>query len=266
MVRRLTESGIVSVTFRQLSPDEIIALVNEAGLTAIEWGGDIHVPHGNLETAREVGVRTRNAGLEIASYGSYYRSVESEASGLAFESVLETALALGAPLIRIWAGRKSPKDADERYRDMIASETHRIAECASDAGIRIAYEYHPNTLTETPESTVALLDAVSHGNVFTYWQAPLNATPEQRVASLEAVLPYLANIHVFHLRIMNGETCRRPLAEGKFDWIRDLSMVSRDSRPHYALLEFVLGDDPGNFLRDAATLRKWLAHTSSQEK
>ena len=254
----MIKSGIVSVTFRQLSPDEIITLVTEARLTAIEWGGDIHVPHGKPDTARRVGARTRDAGLEIASYGSYYRVGESEQAGLNFENGLETAMALGAPLIRIWAGRRGPKDADERYREMIASETRRIAELASEAGIRIAYEYHGNTLTETPESTCALLQAVGHANVFTCWQVPNNNSPEQRDASLEAVLPYLANIHVFHLRLENGERRRCPLIEGEIDWIRYLHMISSTGRPHYALIEFVQGDDPASFLRDAATLREWL--------
>ena len=31
--------GLVSITFRPLSPREIVDLVAEAGLKAIEWGG-----------------------------------------------------------------------------------------------------------------------------------------------------------------------------------------------------------------------------------
>ena len=94
----IIKGGIVSVTFRQLSPERIISLVSEGGLSAVEWGGDVHVPHGDLATARDVGRWTRNAGLEVASFGSYYKAGESEEAGLPFTSVLETASALGAPL------------------------------------------------------------------------------------------------------------------------------------------------------------------------
>ncbi len=151
----LIKGGLASVTFRHLSPERIVSLVSEGGLSAIEWGGDVHVPHGDLETARDVGRRTRNAGLEVASYGSYYNAGQNEEAELTFTSVLETALALEAPLIRVWAGSRSPKDADAHYREMVAEDTRRISEQASEADIRIAYEYHSNSLTETPESAIA---------------------------------------------------------------------------------------------------------------
>ena len=59
--------GLVSITFRQLQPREIITLVQKSGLKGIEWGGDVHVPHGNLHAAREVGHMTREAGLTVAA-------------------------------------------------------------------------------------------------------------------------------------------------------------------------------------------------------
>ncbi|HNC24059.1 MAG TPA: sugar phosphate isomerase/epimerase, partial [Opitutaceae bacterium] len=96
--------GLVSVTFRALTPTQIVALVRQAGLRGIEWGGDIHVPHGNLARAREVREMTQEAGLSVAAYGSYYRAAQSEADGLAFEHVRATAVELGAPTIRVWAG------------------------------------------------------------------------------------------------------------------------------------------------------------------
>ena len=57
--------GLVSISFRSLSPEEIIRIAKAAGLSAIEWGGDVHVPFGEIETARRVGEITRAAGLSI---------------------------------------------------------------------------------------------------------------------------------------------------------------------------------------------------------
>ena len=54
--------------------------------------------------AREVRGLTEAAGLTVAAYGSYYKAGHSEAAGLPFPQVLDTALALGAPVIRVWAG------------------------------------------------------------------------------------------------------------------------------------------------------------------
>ena len=105
------KTGLVSVTFRKLSPAEIVKLVAEAKLDGIEWGGDVHVPHGNLATAREVLRLTRDAGLAVAAYGSYYRAVESEEADLPFIKVLETAKELSTPTVRVCAGGKGPADA-----------------------------------------------------------------------------------------------------------------------------------------------------------
>lgn len=65
--------GLVSITYRKLTPAEIIPLVRDAGLSCIEWGSDVHVPQTDLENARRVGEMTREAGLTVSSYGSYYR-------------------------------------------------------------------------------------------------------------------------------------------------------------------------------------------------
>ena len=68
--------GLVSISFRNLCPEEIIDITKESGLLGIEWGGDLHVPHGDVPVAAEVGSKTREAGLEVSSYGSYYRFAE----------------------------------------------------------------------------------------------------------------------------------------------------------------------------------------------
>ena len=48
----MIHTGLVSVTFRKLEPAEIVDLVKQAGLQGIEWGGDIHVPHGDIQRAK----------------------------------------------------------------------------------------------------------------------------------------------------------------------------------------------------------------------
>ena len=154
----MIRSGLVSITFRKLSPHTIIDLVTRAGLTGIEWGGDVHVPHGEIDVAREVAQMTRDAGLLVAAYGSYYRVGVSEADGLAFERVLETAMALGAPTVRVWAGNRGSADADESYRAAVVDDARRIAVLAHAAGITVSFEYHRNTLTDTNASAHRLLE------------------------------------------------------------------------------------------------------------
>ena len=163
----MIHGGLVSVTFRQLSCEEIVALVSKAQLAGIEWGGDVHVPHGEGTRAREVRRRTVDAGLDVPSYGSYYRPGQehpppSEAS---FEAALESAGALQAPIIRVWAGRRGSADADEAYWRRVVEDSLRIAELAQQAGLTIAYEYHDNTLTDTNASALRLLQEVDQGRI-----------------------------------------------------------------------------------------------------
>ena len=55
--------GLVSISFRRYSVDEILDACKSAGLSLIEWGSDVHVPAGNAAIADEVAAKTREAGL-----------------------------------------------------------------------------------------------------------------------------------------------------------------------------------------------------------
>ena len=247
-------SGLVSVTFRQLAPEEVIPLAAQAGLDGIEWGGDVHVPHGDIEQARRVRRRTLDAGLAVASYGSYYRVGDVEPCP--FEAVLATALALGAPLIRVWAGKRASAEADAGYRERVVSDARRIGELASQSGIHIAFEFHVGTLADGLDTTLQLLRAVAHNNVKTYWQPPLGSLLADNLAAIAAISPWLANVHVFHW----GPTPREQmaLAEGAAVWLPYLRRIAAAPGERFAMLEFVKDGAPQSFVADAATLLSWL--------
>jgi len=242
--------GLVSVTFRQLAPREIVRLAAAAGLQGIEWGGDIHVPYGDLGAAREARALTEDVGLRVVAYGSYFRFRPEDS----FEPVLETALALGAPLIRVWAGNRPSADADAPYRAAIAAESRRIAGLAASAGVSVAFEFHDGTLTDTLPSALELLQAAE--GMQTLWQPPHDMLLEERLSTLRAVLPWLTNVHAFSWR---GQPRRRlPLAGAGALWQAALETIAQTGREHAVLLEFVNGDDPHQLARDAATLNHWL--------
>lgn len=246
----MLRSGLVSITFRKLSPAEIVRLVGQAGLDAVEWGGDVHVPHGDVARARDVRRMTEEAGLTVASYGSYYRVAGTTEFTIA--EVVDTAAALGAPTLRVWAGDCGSADADAEHRALVIKDSRRLAEEAARAGIRVAYEFHRNTLTDTTESTLALLEAVAHPNIGTYWQPPRELSDTELHDSLIRVIPYLTNLHVFHWGPA-GE--RFPLAEGRERWASLLRLLGPgDTESRFAMIEFVQGDAPGAFLSDAEAL------------
>ena len=256
----MIRAGLVSITFRKRSPSDIVALVVRAGHHAIEWGGDLHVPHGDLEQAFDVKNMTQDAGLTCAAYGSYYRIGHSEKDDFHFEAVRDTACALGATAIRVWAGNKPLRDVDDAYRASIVDEARRIADLAAEVSLPVVFEYHAGTLTETDASAQQFLEEVNHPNVRTLWQPPNGVDPRINLAGLRAVLPHVFYMHVFHWWPTARE--RHPLADGKDAWLPYLRALHATGRDSLAMIEYVQNDDPENYLRDAATLNAWLDHVS----
>ena len=164
----MLKTGLVSVTFRDKTPEEIISAVKQCGLEGIEWGGDVHVLPGDVSRAREIRHLTEQAGLAVWAYGSYFEAGEQTPD--LFPPVLESAKALGAPCIRIWAGTRGSAQADPEYVQRVISCTQAICDMASTAGIDICYEYHPNTLTDNCDSAAQTLRSVARDNLHLYWQ------------------------------------------------------------------------------------------------
>jgi 3-dehydroshikimate dehydratase len=250
--------GLVSVTFRSLGPEEIIRLAGEAKLNSIKWGGDIHVPVGDIHRAREVGRWTRDAGLRVAAYGSYYRlgATSKQTDSASFERVLASAETLGASTIRVWAGNKGSADCSTQERSEIIRDGLRVAELAAQVGISISIEYHDGTLTDTRDSVAQLLAEWVHPNVEFLWQPSNGEEVESCAARLRDVLPRLRNVHVFHWWPTSRE--RHSLELGEARWRTYIDVVSRAKRPIDFLLEFVAEDSPEHLLRDALVLRQLL--------
>ncbi len=243
-------TGVVSVTFRPLAPARIAALTARAGLEAIEWGGDIHVPPQDAENAAAVARLTSEAGLRTASYGSYFRAGYQPQED--FLQVLRTAAVLGAPNIRIWAGCRGNEEETDRAR--VAVSVRACAEACAAEGRTLSPEFHGGTLTDHYESAVRLAEEVGCGAMRLYWQPNQFRDDEYNLAALRAVLPYLSNIHVFSWK----GTDRFPLAQGERMWRQYIDIARSAPGDHGLFLEFVCDGSEEQFARDAETLRGWL--------
>ena len=175
-----------------------------------------------------------------------------------FDEILKTAVKLKAPLIRVWAGDRGSKEADEDWRKEVIRESREIASRASEKDIKIAYEYHDGTLTDTKKSAIKLLNEVDHDNIYCYWQPPHGMDVNSRLISLKEIGEYLTNIHVFYWESHQ----RYPLIKAKKDWIKYLREVSNLPGTHYAMLEFVKNDDPEQFFEDAKVLKEIVAEVN----
>ena len=228
--------GLVSATFRQLTADDVIKLVKQAGLDGIEWSGDLHCPPGFTDLAKGIKEKTEEAGLKVLSYGSYYK-VGTE---MDFAPVLETAKALSSPNIRVWAyNKEAPNEAE--YEKVIA-DTKNIRDLAKAENITISYEYHPKSLTYSAASALKLLNDVT--GTFTYWQENVKISKNANREEIAEIKPFIKNVHLLS---SFGE--QRENLDFK-EWFTYLEGLDFEC----ALLEFVKHNDPREFLIDAETL------------
>jgi len=241
--------GFTSVTFRSKTVQENVALAVAAGAAGIEWGGDVHVPPGDLSTARDARRRCDDHGLAVLSYGSYWRCKDSEDTA----AVIRTASSLGAPVIRAWAYDKSPTNVTVEEFGGVVRNLQRLCREAADVGVIVGLEYHRDTLTETLAGTLDLIQAVGRNNLRTYWQPNPELSPEAHRREIDALLPWLANVHVFHWRREGGTDIRCPLREGRAVWDTYIAPLPRDGTD--LILEFVKDDSEPQFFDDMNTLR-----------
>lgn len=244
--------GLCSVTFREESVEEIIRLVKEANLETIEWGSDAHVPETDKEHANHVAHLMEKAGLKSNSYGTYYRLGTHEE----FTNYIAVAKILGASVLRVWAGEKASVETTEEERARIVEDAKRIGELAAAEGLTVALEYHANTLTDTPQSAVELMEEIDKVDVLLYWQPAESLSVQERIESLPKLAPWIKHVHVFNWAHYNN---RFPLAEATDAWKQYIEIIDKHS-PHKQdyLLEFVPGEDPvEGFFESAKTLKSW---------
>ncbi|MER8233018.1 TIM barrel protein [Streptomyces sp. NPDC094049] len=252
--------GICSVTFRRLPVEELARRAARAGLTAVEWGADVHAPPDDpaaLDAARAAADRH---GLVRCSYGSYFHGLPDELP--AFPGVVRAAVALGAPRVRVWAGTTGSARTTEEERVRTTEGLRRAALLARDHGLELALEFHGRTLTDSVPSTVRLLEELERpsrtggaatDNVTAYWQPPQDAPDDEALTGLAALADRVSAVHVFSWWPGNR---RLPLTARDGLWRRAFALLAAHPRPREALLEFVPDDDPAVLDREAAALRR----------
>lgn len=241
--------GLTSVTFRDKSVSEIIALAKEAGLSEIEWGADLHVKAGDVEGAKLVKRRCDEAAIRLPSYGSYYKGTAIAD----FIPILQSALILKTPLIRIWAGRIPPETITESEFSTLVEHLQDACDRALEEGITLALEYHRKSMTQSRQGALRLLKAVNRINLKTYWQPNPEVSFEEHLEEIKALAPYLVSFHVFN---WDQDNTRYGLSEnqGLKRWRAYLAQARLLGLTPNALLEFVKDDSSDAFRQDAQSL------------
>lgn len=241
--------SFTSVTFRKYTAEEIIEFARRNGIFQIELGGDVHLPPGDAVRAEKLRDEALAKGVRVLSYGSYYMLLEN----MDFQPVLESASAVGAQGVRIWAG--SPvcgrTDCDEAEFARAVEELRSVCRAAERQGLTIHLEKHRGTLTQDPDQALRLMEAAAMPNLKIYWQPNPELDVAENERAIRLLLPHISHVHTFSWTEKNK---RLPLEARESDWRQYIRLLG----PRTYILEFVKDDDEMQFIQDVITLRQWI--------
>jgi len=136
--------------------------------------------------------------------------------------------------------------------------------------VTLAKHSPQDVLTHRNETAARFAAQVPHPNVYFSWQPPHGYSLEHGLEGLQALLPRLGTLHVYHwtlgsydkntvnetIRPLNflDKFYRHPLVDGQACWQRYFAAARTTGRDHWALLEFVKDDSPEQVAEDAAVL------------
>ena len=239
------EYGLVSVSFRKLTPEAVLQATKQAGLTCIEWGSDVHAPCGDAQQLRKIAALQQTYGIKCCSYGTYFRLGVTPMKEL--PGYIAAAKTLGTDVLRLWCGNRAPEKYTPEERQELFGQCRQAAVLAEAEGVTLCMECHMTTYTETKEGALELMQAVNSRVFRMYWQPNQFRTIEENIAYASLLKPYVHHIHVFQWK---GRE-RFPLATGVQEWQQYLQILAPQ---HGLLLEFMPNDDVSELPGEAETL------------
>lgn len=222
--------GLVSVSFRGKTPEEIVRAAAAAGLSCIEWGSDVHAPCEDISKLQSIAQLQKEHGIYCSSYGTYFRIGVNAAEEL--ERYIAAAEILGTKVLRLWCGNKGSAKYTAEEREKLLAECIALAEIGEAHGVKLCMECHLNTFTDTKETALWLMESVNSPNFRMYWQPNQYASEAENLVYAKLLSPYTEYIHVFHWR----EKEKFPLHESREIWKKYLSCFSGNKT---LLLEFM---------------------------
>ncbi|QMV40604.1 sugar phosphate isomerase/epimerase family protein [Cohnella cholangitidis] len=263
---------LCSISFRHelVSFDKLVHFAHEIGFSGIElWGAHAKalMRYDPLEVTRSID-RMHSKGLNISMISDYIDLMtESGRSSNVLEQgglLLSMARLFRTRKIRIFAGNKPSASASASEWQRCIANLRQTAELASEFGMYVVIETHPNTLADTLESTLRLLTNVGHDHVrinldfLHLWESGCNP-----IVAYEQLRDWTVNYHlknisdrnrldVFEPRNvyspMGGRAGMVGLSKGAIDYSEIMERLERDETSEPLAIEW-FGDQPLTHLR-----------------
>jgi sugar phosphate isomerase/epimerase len=242
--------------FARLSLEGIEAICHDEYRSAVRTDA-------SRATLRELRRRAEEQGLGFAAitpYATDLNAADAQVAKVHQDLLLrsiEIAHELGSPCVRTYAGRDTggPGRA-ERLRRLVEA-VHAPAEAASQAGVRLGFENHFNTLADSAKATVEAVRAVNHPAIgIVYDQGNLTMLgAEKHRETIRLQAPYLIHVHVKDLRFKDKPpdtpsaaveslpaeakpTVSLPVGEGILPWPEIIAELKRTGYDGWLSIEY----------------------------
>ncbi|NVM52547.1 MAG: sugar phosphate isomerase/epimerase [Candidatus Helarchaeota archaeon] len=199
-----------SIAFRHrpMLLEDMIFIISELGYDGIEiWGDHLKGYETSLEKIKKL-LYWKN--LEVSMISPYFDFTGStqkwNSSILTARKFIQFAKELDCSLIRCFTGKVSSEFATKRQWKRCIDGIKYIAQIAKKDNITLAIEIHPNTLMDTNDSTMRLLEEVDEDNVklnldfYNMWEmdqiSPLKL--------LDKLYPWVVHIHAKNAVLSKG--------------------------------------------------------------
>ncbi len=239
--------GLVSISFRNLSPEEIIKEAKNAGLSCIEWGSDVHAPRDDYTKLRQIAELQKQSNIFCCSYGTYFRLGRDSTEELT--EYIEAAKILGTDILRLWCGTKASSEYTSDEEGQLFEECKKAAVVAEKHGVVLCMECHNGTYTDTKEGAIKLMQQISSPALRMYWQPNQFTDNEENKRYARLISSFTKVIHVFNW----SATERFPLEDAVGLWKEYLSHFNKNQT---LLLEFMPDDSITSLKAEAESLRK----------
>jgi 3-dehydroshikimate dehydratase len=246
--------ALCTISHREKLLEYVLNVAKDLGFEGVElWGREPHISEkfdeNRVHAARKM---IEDRGLSLCCLGSYvvFGPVRTRAEELAeLEDTLYTARCLRAPIVRVWASDISAERASRRQWDKTVAEIQEACDRAARLNLVLAAEMHDDTLADSAEATLRLLEAVDRPNFKLNFQVAHRATDEAPQERLERVLDHVAHLHLRNFTTHATENGERavwaPLSEGLVDYYPLLDTLASHGYAGCYALEFASREGNG---------------------
>lgn len=219
---------------------DLLPAIAEAGFDALEvW--QYHLSRLTDEQVAKLSERARSLGVTFPVVGLYpalhLEGEERDREWKAMETMIARSAALGARVVKMFAGRLGSEEADDAAFARSVAFAQRMAEAAEAHEMVLTAETHPDTLCDTVPATHRFLDAVAAPNLRVCFQPFDFTSTEQTLADYRALRSPIVHVH------LQGRRDDRIslLEEADLDYHAILGALATDGFDGVLCIEFVKG-------------------------